>query len=652
MTIYCLLVGINEYKIDPRLSLNGCHNDVDLLSKTLQLKLAVKEENIKSLKSQQATRQNIIEQFQQHLTQQAQADDVALFYFSGHGAQSKTADEFKDIEPDGLEESFVCHDSRVDGSPDLRDKELRYLIKDLTDTGAHVVIFLDCCHGGHGTRLKPDKMEQVRMAPKILEKSPLSSYLFNQRMQTDLASTGGLAEGRHILMSACQDFQLSREKILGKDFNVYGLFTYSLCKTLNTLQYPVSYRELRNRVHAFVLRNNLNQSPQVEAIAGAAEMETVLGGEILPNTLLVTKGKKEWTVNAGAIHGLNKQDEITLFKESKDSQQQSNPITKANIKTLNSFDSLLKIANTSQLDRSQYSAIITQQSFEKMPVKIDCGDQSPVIIKLLEKEGNVQSPAHYLKHRPDNPDYILKKEDDNNAFYIVQAGDDQPLFIKQENVLDTLNQLASIARFWYKFTINNPVSNIPPDAVDIVIHYNNRDYINESVAFEYQYDGENWQQPSFHLELRLKPNYSQPLYCALLFFDGSNGDITPALLSGVWLSHIDSTQQGKLNAQPIVKAYEGKAIRLGIKDELLERGNTTVCVQDYLKLIICEKEFNASIMSQQGLDLYKEKSNTRGLHSILDTLMNNAHYRSLMIENEMVEVADWTSKSIDITITK
>ncbi|MCK5810002.1 MAG: caspase family protein [Cocleimonas sp.] len=649
MAIYCLLVGINEYKIDPRMSLNGCHNDVDLLSKTLQLKFAADVKNIKMLKSQQATRQAIIEQFQQHLTQQAQADDVALFYFSGHGAQSKTANEFKDIEPDGLEESLICHDSRVDGSPDLRDKELRYLIKDLAETGAHVVVLLDCCHGGHGTRLKLDGMEQVRRIPTVLEQSPLSSYLFSRRMKADLASLGGLAEGKHVLLSACQDFQLSREKIVGDDFNVHGLFTYSLCKTLTTLQYPVSYRELRNRVHAFVLRNNLNQSPQVEAIAGASEMETVLGGQILPNTLLVTKNKNEWVVNAGAIHGLNKKDEMTLFKESVDSQTLANAITKATIQTLNSFDSVLTIEDPSRLDNGQYSAVITQKSFEKMPIKIDCGDQQSVMIKWLEEEGDSQSPAHYLKHQPDHYDYTLKKDKDN-AFYIVQGGNDQPLFIKQEKAFDALHQLASMARFWHKFTINNPVSNIPPDAVDIVITYNNREYINKSVVFEYQYDDGKRQKPSFYLELRLKPNYPKPLYCALLFFDGSNGDITPVLLSGVWLSHIHSTQEGQINAQSTVKAYEGKAIKLGIKDELIESRGGSACVQDYLKLMICEKEFDASIMSQQGLELYKEKNNQRGLHSILETLMSNAHDRSLMIEGEVAEIVDWTSKSIDITI--
>jgi hypothetical protein len=660
MTVYSLLIGINEYQNKRISTLNGCENDVDLLSKTLQLKLNVDKQHINILKNQQATRQNIIDQFQQHLTQQVTADDVALFYFSGHGAQADTPEIFWDIEPDHLEESLVCYDSHVEDSPALRDKELRYLIKDLADTGAHIVILLDCCHGGHGTRYgvvddHPDAMERVRLAPKDKTQHPLSSYLFNQRMQADLESTGGLAQGKHILIAACQDFQLSQERLLDNTSGIHGLFTYSLCKTLNTLQSQVSYRELRNRIHAFVAKRNLHQSPQVEAIAGANETETLFGGEFLANTFLVSKTKANnktiWTLNAGALHGLHQDDQLALFNESSDSHQLSNVVTKARLHTLNSFDSVLEIEDKSALKNSHYSAIITQQAFDKMPIKIDCGEQQNRAINiLLENDINTQTPAHYLKHQPENPDYILKIDQDN-AFYITQIGDDQPLFEKQDNILDALNQLAVMARFWQKFNINNPTSKIPSDAVDIVIHYNGREIINDSVAFSYQYDGNNWQQPSFTMELRLKLNYPKPLYCALIFFDGSDGSITPSLLKGIYLSHQNNRWAGKLNAQPIVKAKEGKTIRLKIKDELLQRSSEAVQVQDYFKLIISEQEFDASMMEQHGLNLYQEKAMTRGLNTILDTLMWNAHYRSLGSDDDINDIVDWTSKSIDISIS-
>ena len=42
--------------------------------------------------------------------------DVALFCYSGHGSQEQAPEQFWQIEPDHLDETLVCHDSRTDGS--------------------------------------------------------------------------------------------------------------------------------------------------------------------------------------------------------------------------------------------------------------------------------------------------------------------------------------------------------------------------------------------------------------------------------------------------------------------------------------------------------------------------------------------------------
>ncbi|MEQ9552679.1 MAG: caspase family protein [Coleofasciculus sp. G3-WIS-01] len=70
--------------------------------------------HIRKLLNQEATRQAIIEGFQQHLCQ-AGSEDIVLFYYSGHGSQAKTPTEFWHLEPDRLEETLVCYDSRAEG---------------------------------------------------------------------------------------------------------------------------------------------------------------------------------------------------------------------------------------------------------------------------------------------------------------------------------------------------------------------------------------------------------------------------------------------------------------------------------------------------------------------------------------------------------
>jgi uncharacterized caspase-like protein len=86
--------------------------------------------HLKILLNEQATRQAVIDGFRDHLSQ-AGPDDVALFFYAGHGSQENAPEEFWHLEPDRLDETLVCYDSRTDGSWDLTDKELAKLIAEV-----------------------------------------------------------------------------------------------------------------------------------------------------------------------------------------------------------------------------------------------------------------------------------------------------------------------------------------------------------------------------------------------------------------------------------------------------------------------------------------------------------------------------------------
>ena len=98
-----------------------------------------------------ATRENIIDAFTGHLAK-ARTDDVALFYFSGHGSEEPVEERYWHLEPTGRNQTIVCADSRTPGVPDLADKELNELIAAVATGGAHVLVMLDCCHAGGGSR--------------------------------------------------------------------------------------------------------------------------------------------------------------------------------------------------------------------------------------------------------------------------------------------------------------------------------------------------------------------------------------------------------------------------------------------------------------------------------------------------------------------
>jgi tetratricopeptide (TPR) repeat protein len=81
---YALLIGINEYS-DPRIpDLAGCLEDIRLMKEVLIRKFGFRDEDFHILTDSAATRQNIINEFQDLAVNHAQYDTV-LIHFSGRG---------------------------------------------------------------------------------------------------------------------------------------------------------------------------------------------------------------------------------------------------------------------------------------------------------------------------------------------------------------------------------------------------------------------------------------------------------------------------------------------------------------------------------------------------------------------------------------
>ncbi len=82
-----LLVGINQYDYEP--SLQGCVTDVEQQEALLQYRFRFASNDILTLKDGQATREQIISAFKEHLIKQAQPNDIVVFHFSGYGTTAK-----------------------------------------------------------------------------------------------------------------------------------------------------------------------------------------------------------------------------------------------------------------------------------------------------------------------------------------------------------------------------------------------------------------------------------------------------------------------------------------------------------------------------------------------------------------------------------
>ncbi len=396
MVIYALLVGINDYET-PVGKLHGCINDVDAVAQYLRDVYGdgnpVMEANANSdsnsngngggffgpvmdfftggnnasslpdtelngkvrilmLKDQQATRENIIWAFENHLSKATGRDSV-WFHFSGHGAQQFTADEFFEfrkkrdangqilndvpddppINPSGKDQCLVCYtpsdtdDNREQNHKNryLTDKELAKLIKKIEATGRssegqkpHIVMSIDACNSGSISR-HPDFIPRLHQDPDLLL-SRDEAVLIPGKVK-NLADYYGdytrdnllIPDSLHVALSGSQSNQLSWDGSNG------GIFTTSLIRILRdslNREISLNYNELflRTRSHAQKMQAERGienpQNPQFQTLGGFNPYVAFLEGwqtgapGRYPLTHQSRNDQSRWLINCGAVHGI------------------------------------------------------------------------------------------------------------------------------------------------------------------------------------------------------------------------------------------------------------------------------------------------------------------------------------------------------------
>ena len=227
--------------------------------------------------------------FREHLALAGEGD-VALFYYSGHGSQEPAPEVWWHLEPDRLDETLVLHDSRTPGQWDLADKELSVLIAEVAASNPHVVIVLDCCHSGSGTRAPLEDGLVGRQAPTDRRERPLESFLFDRHHVDELVrsrpaerdalgdSGWTMPNAPHVLLTGCRSNETSKEVVHGGTHR--GAMSAALEAALSSAGDALTYREIHRQVSAQVRRTVRNQSPQLETTSTDDLDRPFLGGAV------------------------------------------------------------------------------------------------------------------------------------------------------------------------------------------------------------------------------------------------------------------------------------------------------------------------------------------------------------------------------------
>jgi len=470
--LYALLVGIDKYP-DPNHRLEGCVNDITAIEEYLNERFDKKEYqlHLRSLKNEQATREAVIDGFRSHLSL-AGADDIVLFYYSGHGAQELAPKEFWHLEPDHLNETLVCYNSRTESGWDLADKELAWLIAQVAENNPHMTIIMDCCHSGSGTK---DPMQQalIRRFPTDKRERPLDSFIFSLEDLTQLSDsrdpekhpTGWkLPKGRHVLLAACRDYETAKEYYGGDKHR--GSFSYFLMDTLSKANGKLTYRDLFGRTNAIIRSKITDQSPQLEVNHSLDDNKFFLDGaiaELEPYFIVKNDKTHGWVIEGGAVHGLQppKNGETTLlalfdFDANIDHMHDpSKSVGTAKVTQVLPTKSKIDIESVQNLTtNSTFKAVVTSLPLPLLGVYFE-GDSSGVTLareKLKTAGLNGKHPSPYVREEQEVSKAEFRILCRNQQYLIARPTSDRPL-VEQidgytpENAEKVIRRLEHIARW-------------------------------------------------------------------------------------------------------------------------------------------------------------------------------------------------------------
>ena len=252
---HALLIGINSYPLVEHANLRGCVNDVTLMASILEERFGFPAENLRVLRDEEAT-ESSIRRAMDELEERLGEDDVAVFFYAGHGSRVLVRRD-----PKSFNESIVPHDSGRGSHPnrDIHDEEIDAWVQRLNAKTPHVTLILDCCHSVVLTRDAFGESGRGIAADERL------TPVFQVAGAAPAVEVGGRQSV--VLVAACQGHEQAYEYRVYEGGQVlrHGAMTYFLSRALSRTTGPVTWRQLFSTLQPALNAEYSRQHPQLWA---------------------------------------------------------------------------------------------------------------------------------------------------------------------------------------------------------------------------------------------------------------------------------------------------------------------------------------------------------------------------------------------------
>lgn len=628
--IYGLIVGINKYPTINQLS--GAVADAQAMHRFLMEKYRDLSPEIILLTDEQATRMNIINAFRTHLAK-AGAGDTVFFHFSGHGSREQSPEEFRIFFPEGKNETLVCYDSRYGNGFDLADKELAVLLHELDRNSPHIVVSLDCCHSGSGTR-KSIKQVTSRQAERDGNTRPLDSYLdgyFSQMLRHEKKIS--IPPSRHILLSACRNTELAWERVGNQ-----GVFTSTLLETLEATGTQISYAELFTKV-SLKIQKDTNQHPQFEVYGGANAYDMFMLGSPMEGIVKLkvfydTRKGNCWKINSGALHGMPVDHVQPITLQIYNEAQQV--VAKAEVSAIDQNDSKITITEgEAGLDSTViYEAAFTSVPELKIPIyspELPDNFSHVIPIALFEIVNEEEQGAYFLE--------IISGSNKDQCRIVHRLSN--KIITESSNPAYVNECLIKIARWETLRRLRNPKTKLNPADLDIQF---------DLLAGENSRESTRLAGNELSFNIRKGADGNDELYWYELFTENKTPrDLHVALLAVSPLYGIYHVNYKKIPAgQRAIMSFEDRSDFLAFTPEEKDDKESLIL----FKLIASTQEINTTPLIQNDFSENKSRKHEMMASKDAGEELQDRFGRALKRENTVNQEDDWFVQDLTLRLVR
>ena len=333
-TKLALIVAVGEYPVASKIPPIASTNDIKYI-KTALSRNGFEEKNIGTLINSKATKAAILNALTQ-LSKKAKQNDIVVIHFSCHGQQirdQKTIELGKD-EDDGYDEAFLPYDAMAKYSPTgykgqnhLRDDDLYPILLDIRKklgTQGSLLVLLDACHSGTGTRSESFAVTRGEPIPFANPENPLDSVINLSAVESQgFFETISDSVSNMVVISASSPHQENKQvKINNEEL---GSLSYSFYKALNEMTAGNTYQLLFEKIRATMQAFIPEQIPMIEG----NEQQVIFSGiyQAKENKVYIRVGYKEgvgiedsiFTVDKGLLDNIANGTRCKIYKaESKE----------------------------------------------------------------------------------------------------------------------------------------------------------------------------------------------------------------------------------------------------------------------------------------------------------------------------------------------